>query len=275
MPVVIPYWGGKYKLSKVLIPMIPEHYHYIEVFAGGLSMFFHKAKAPWNCVNDISADLANLYMVIGDANLFDVFSRKVYWALKSRSYYDQIRANIREENQFVLPDVERAFNYYYFIRNSFNSRLNTAFNKDITGWTLSMQHTLKFARTKLDGVIVENMDFSKLIEKYGHKENCFWYFDPPYTLADKEEYYLWTFSEKQHIQMFKDIEMICGNTDARIMVSYDDSDFVKALYKDFYITEIKTKYSGNRKNPDEEFTELIITNYHHQQQQMIEFMDED
>ena len=43
MPVVIPYWGGKYKLSKVLIPMIPKHKHYIEVFAGGLSMFFHKA----------------------------------------------------------------------------------------------------------------------------------------------------------------------------------------------------------------------------------------
>lgn len=273
MPVIIPYWGGKYKLSKVLIPMIPEHTHYIEVFAGGLSMFFHKAKAPWNCVNDISNDLANLYMVIGDEKLFKEFSRKVYYALKSRAYYDQIRQSIKEENEFKIPDIERAFNYYYFIRNSFNSRLNTAFNKDITGWTLSMLNTLQFARKKLDGVIVENMDFSKLIDKYGHKEDCFWYFDPPYTMADEEEYYLWTFDEKQHIQMFKDIEMICAMTDAKIMISYDDSDFVKTLYKDFKITEMKTKYSGNRKNPDQEFTELIITNYNHQQQEMIIFED--
>ena len=275
MPVVIPYWGGKYKLSKVLIPMIPKHKHYIEVFAGGLSMFFHKAKAEWNCVNDISNDLANLYMVIGDEYLFNIFARKVYYAIKSRAYYDQIRQNITKENQFTLPDVERAFNYYYFIRNSFNCRLNTAFNKDITGWTVSMLNTLKFARERLNGVIVENMDFSKLIDKYGHKENAFWYFDPPYTMADTEEYYLWTFSEDQHIQMFKDIEMICATSDAKIMISYDDSEFVKQLYKNFHITEIKTKYSGNRSNPDEEFTELIITNYNHQQQESLNFEDTD
>ena len=138
-----------------------------------------------------------------------------------------------------------------------------------------MLNTLKFARERLNGVIVENMDFSKLIDKYGHKENAFWYFDPPYTMADTEEYYLWTFSEDQHIQMFKDIEMICATSDAKIMISYDDSEFVKQLYKNFHITEIKTKYSGNRSNPDEEFTELIITNYNHQQQESLNFEDTD
>ena len=51
-PIVIPYYGGKYELSKVLVPLIPPHKRYIEMFAGGLSMFFRKTKAKWNIVND-------------------------------------------------------------------------------------------------------------------------------------------------------------------------------------------------------------------------------
>jgi len=270
MPVVIPYYGGKFRLSKTLIPMIPKHKHYVEVFAGGLSMFFHKAKAEWNVVNDISNDLVNLYMVIGDAYLFEIFARKVFYSLKSRAYYDQIRDEVRNDTSFTMPDVNRAYKYYYFIRNSFNSRLNTAFNKDITGWTISMMNTLRFAREKLDGVIVENMDFSKLIEKYCNKENTFWYLDPPYTMADTEKYYTWTFSEKEHIKMFEGIEMLNATSDAKIMVSYDNSDFVKELYHDFNITEIETRYSGNTSDPDKTFTELVITNYKQQNQEMLE-----
>ena len=51
-PIVLPYYGGKYEMSKKLIPLLPPHERYIEVFAGGLSMFFRKAKAKWNVLND-------------------------------------------------------------------------------------------------------------------------------------------------------------------------------------------------------------------------------
>ena len=45
MKAILPYYGGKVKLSKLLVELIPPHKHYIEVFAGGLSMFFRKNKA--------------------------------------------------------------------------------------------------------------------------------------------------------------------------------------------------------------------------------------
>ncbi len=269
MPVVVPYWGGKYKLSKYLIPMIPKHKHYIEVFAGGLSMFFHKAKAEWNCINDLNSDIVNLYMVIGDEYLFNIFARKVYYALKSREYYDQIRKRVKSGFKVSIPDVERAFDYYYFLRNSFNGRIDTAFSKDISGWTLSMLDTLNFARKALDGVIIENMDFVKLIEKYGGKEDAFWYFDPPYTMADKEGYYTLNFNENQHYELSNRIDIINATTDSKIMVSYDDSKLIRELYKDYHITELKTKYAGNVSDPSKEFTELVITNYKPQQQEML------
>ena len=46
-PVVIPYYGGKYMLSKQFVPLIPPHHRYFEVFSGGLSMFFRKDKANY------------------------------------------------------------------------------------------------------------------------------------------------------------------------------------------------------------------------------------
>ena len=59
-PVVIPYYGGKYELSKRFIPLIPPHDRYFEVFAGGLSMFFRKNKAIWNVLNDKDNNIVNL-----------------------------------------------------------------------------------------------------------------------------------------------------------------------------------------------------------------------
>ena len=200
MPVVIPYYGGKFKLSKRLIPMIPPHKHYIEVFAGGLSMFFTKVKAEWNCINDISKDLVNLYMVIGDRYLFNTFARKAFYMLKSRAYYDQIRYEVKSNDSFIMPDVDRAFKYYYMIRNSFNGRLNTAFSKDTSGWTTNILDGLTFARKALDGVIIECMDYKDLISKYCSKQNAFWYFDPPYTMAKDEGYYISTFTDRNNFK---------------------------------------------------------------------------
>ena len=63
-PIVIPYYGGKYELSKTLVPLIPLHERYIEVFAGVLTMFFRKTKAKWNVLNDIDSNIVNLYICV-------------------------------------------------------------------------------------------------------------------------------------------------------------------------------------------------------------------
>ena len=49
-PTVIPYYGGKWELSKQLVPMLPDHSRYIEVFAGGLSMLFRKKRVERNII---------------------------------------------------------------------------------------------------------------------------------------------------------------------------------------------------------------------------------
>ena len=262
MKAILPYYGGKVKLSKQLLELAPPHKHYIEVFAGGLSMFFRKNKADWSAINDLSRDIANFWMVVGDEYLFNQFTRKVYYATKSRLYYEQIKKYIREDKWFVLPDVERAFKYYFFIRNSFNAQINSGFSKDVAGWTTGLEQVLKDAAIKFDGVIVENMDYKLLIDKYKEKTNAFWYFDPPYVVAEGASYYAINFQESEHLIMKHKIDHLVDSFDPpNVMISYDNVPAIREMYKDWTITEIPVKYAGNINEPGKEFIELVITNY--------------
>ena len=76
-PVVIPYYGGKFELSRKLVPRLPQHSRYIEMFAGGLSMYFRKKKCEWNVLNDKDNNLVNLYMTIAEE--FDAFFYHIKW----------------------------------------------------------------------------------------------------------------------------------------------------------------------------------------------------
>ena len=93
-PVVIPYFGGKYEMSRKMVHMIPEHERYIEVFFGGGSMFFRKPKAKFNVLNDIDSDLINLYLCVLDK--FDELKKYIYWYPKSRSLHEMFREEIKE-----------------------------------------------------------------------------------------------------------------------------------------------------------------------------------
>ena len=88
-PVVMPYYGGKFRLSKQLVPMLATHDRYFEVFAGGLSMFFRKPKAELSVVNDIDNDIVNLYTCV--ITQFDKLIDTLYWLPKSREIFNKSR----------------------------------------------------------------------------------------------------------------------------------------------------------------------------------------
>ena len=41
------YFGGKQAVASRLVPMIPEHELFVELFAGGLAVFFRKTNAKF------------------------------------------------------------------------------------------------------------------------------------------------------------------------------------------------------------------------------------
>ena len=258
-PVVIPYYGGKFQLSRQLIPRLPKHNRYIEVFAGGLSMFFRKKKAEFNIVNDKDNNLVNLYATLAEE--FDSFCEYIGWYIKSRTQHQLYKEYIGKTKKGNIPDPERAAKYYYLVKCSFNNNPQGTFSKNSKDWnTEAFIKDLQVSREYLNNVTVENLDFRTLLEKYPPTKGDLWYLDPPYFVASKrKDYYIHTFTQEDHLELFD----ICNKINAlggRFMVSYDDNPKVHELYKEYNIDAIPVIYSGQTTKRDYK-NEIVITNY--------------
>jgi len=256
-PTIFPYYGGKYSLSRKLVPKLHSHERYIEVFLGGGSMFFRKNKAKINILNDLHDDIINLYISVAED--FDKFRHYCKHILLSRTLHEDYRKLIHSKSKVDIPDYKRAAMYFFVLKTAFNKNPYLPLSKDAK-WNDDILVDLEPSRKKLNNVFIENMDFRKLIDKYEPEEGDMWYLDPPYFAAtDRNDYYIHSFTEQDHL----DLREVCYQIDrggGKFMVSYDDRPEIWEMYRYFNIDIIPIKYAGQL-HSDEKKNELVITNY--------------
>jgi DNA adenine methylase len=258
IPTIVNWYGGKNKLARQIISMMPPHEHYVEVFMGGASVFFQKPKSPRNTLNDFNGNLVNLFVQVRDN--YEALAKKCEWTLYSREEYNKFYRLY--QNKFKdIDDTTRAMMYLFLIRASFNSQIETDFSASIesnsASFNLSMLERIKLARNKLDGCVIENRSFEEILEKYGSLDNSFLYLDPPYWVTMQESnYYEHAFSKLQHIGLFLHLKKCT----APWILSYDDVPEIVELYKDFTILRLSVTYSLGLKKRTRKLDELIITN---------------
>ncbi|MCT4542840.1 MAG: DNA adenine methylase, partial [Vallitalea sp.] len=109
---------------------------------------------------------------------------------------------------------------------------------------------------RLSTVVIENKDFENLLKVYD-RLGTFFYLDPPY--YGTEKYYQVQFKTEDHVRLKETLD----NVNGKFLLSYNDCDYIRDLYKNYNIEAIsrnhnlRTKY----KVKDKEYKELIITNY--------------
>ena len=83
--------GGKSLLAKTIIPKIPKHQCYVEVFAGAAWLLLKKEEemSHVEIINDINADLITLYLVI--KHHLEEFIQYFKWVLVSRDEFYRFR----------------------------------------------------------------------------------------------------------------------------------------------------------------------------------------
>ncbi len=242
---------------------MPEHSMYVEVFGGGLNVLYakepinqvpgHKCKTK-HClevVNDINEELINLHRQIQKHpqtlsyylnNL--LISRKAFNAIKSGAYKPR-------------NDIQRGAYYFYLLSQSFGSKGNHfAMSAKSGRKPKNIYRDFKVYSNRLKFVTIEQMAFDELITKYDKVQTLF-YLDPPY--VGTESYYSNTsgFGKKEHERL----AFMLKNIKGKFMLSYNDCDYIRELYKNFNIKEVQTNYLLSKNSRGKVVKELIIYNF--------------
>src|SRR3984957_16918373 len=111
----LSYIGGKRALAKRVIELFPEHTTYVEAFAGGAQVFFHKKPSKVEVLNDLDGEIVNFYRVCQQH--YEELLRYFRFTGGGRRWFDLLKA----ANPESLTDIQRAARHLYLLRNCFAS----------------------------------------------------------------------------------------------------------------------------------------------------------
>ena len=254
MKSFLSYLGGKSLLTRKIIPLIPPHTCYVEVFVGAAWLLFRKGESEVEIINDINSDLVNLYRVI--KHHLEEFIRYLKWILISRDEYGRYRA----ENAATLTDIQRAVRFCYLLRNGYGGKVDRpTFNISPTkGPSLNLlriEEELSMAHLRLSRVYIENMPYQRLIERFD-RPGTFFYIDPPYH-GHENDYGKNIFERAD----FATLATLLSAIQGRFIMSINDTKEIRELFHDFTISEADTTYLAGGAAKAKKVTELLITNY--------------
>ena len=177
----LTYYGGKQKLSDRIISMIPKHRIYCEPFFGGGAVFFAKAPAELEVINDTNGELINFYRVLKTD--YKKLANEIKCTLHSRESHQYAEVIIK--NPKLFSEVKRAWAIWTLANQSFASMLGGTwrcdFKKNASAKRLNNKRnnfTEEYAK-RLEQVQIENRDALKVIKLWDTKDT-FFYCDPPY-----------------------------------------------------------------------------------------------
>lgn len=191
----LKWYGGKTRLARQLLPLIPEHKTYVEVFGGSAALLFAKDVSKLDVINDLNSGLVNFYRVLRNPER----SIRLKYLLDLTPLSREEFLFCRDTWRNCDDEVEKAYRWFVMMRQSYGGVGKTIGNSITDGTKGSGSATRGFLSSidrfpeihqRLRGVQIENLDFRLLIEKYD-RPTTFFYLDPPYvhsTRKSKKEY---------------------------------------------------------------------------------------
>lgn len=251
------WFGGKAKMAKTIIKLMPEHKTYVDLFGGGANVLIQKERQKSDIYNDINGDAVNYFKVLRDK------PDKFYDAVEALPYSREIYEEWRHE-PLPADDFERAVRWFYINR----SGIVGGAGGNPGGWRHGVTHNtvgsyrsacelIKPIAERLKNVMIEKQDFRTIISKYDTDDTLF-YVDPPY--VGREKQYAGGFTEQDH----RDLAQLLGGIKGNAIVSYYPDPLVTELYADWNTMKIPSKVYSKKVQPGEskpDATEMLLFNY--------------
>lgn len=234
MKKLIPWVGGKASLAGEIVPLIPPHTCYVELFAGGAGVFCAKERSKVEVLNDLNCGLITLFRVWQRHP--DAFLEELRLVVASRKWYEDCWA------QPGLTDVERSARFFYRVRHSF---ANQPGSKSFAYSTLRapgikadrVEAAVREIHGRLRGVLIECLTWDDALRRYD-REHTFFYIDPPYYKVSCDYGPGLNFSVEDHGRLAAALRKTRGTW----ILSLNDVPGVRALYAGLHIKEVQVFY---------------------------------
>ncbi|MBN8245890.1 MAG: DNA adenine methylase [Verrucomicrobia bacterium] len=249
---ILRWPGGKRRLVKRLLPMVPEKAEcYCEVFAGSAALLLAKERHPVEVVNDLNGELVAL---LRNAHFhLPALLEEMRWFVASRKDFHDFTA------QPGLTELQRAARFLLRNRISFGGGMKSfgvakrksggvGFDRDDVG------DRLEGIRRRFNGVVVENLPYDRVLQNYD-APSTFFFLDPPYVGDSTGAYDGW--QQADMVQLRGRLDRLQG----KFLLTINDSADNRRLFSDCKVQRITTgnRLTNNRTHAAATFGELIIT----------------
>jgi DNA adenine methylase len=247
----LSYIGGKNRLAAKIISLLPDHIAYVEPFAGGAQVLFHKPPSNVEVLNDLDFDIVNFFRVCQWH--YEELVRYLRFCLASRKLHE---LHVKTDPA-TLTDIQRAGRFFYLQKNSFGGLiLKQNFHYGVVQSPnynpVRIPEIIEKTHKRLQRVQIESVPYQKILEKYDRPSTLF-YLDPPYW---ERRLYRHNFLEKDFIELEQRLHGVKG----KFLLSLDDHPEVQKLFHQWRLTPVDIAYTAQRK-PGKRFRELLITNF--------------
>lgn len=264
--------GGKAGLLDLILPFVPKDFSaYFEPFLGGGALFFAlQSRGALDSkrvvLNDRNVELINAYKAIQN-NPHKVLSKlKSLQESHSKENFYAIRNLDRNTDFANLDCVFRATRFIYLNKTCFNGlcRYNAKgqFNTPMGSYKnpkIYDRDLILNARNALQGVEILNVDFASVCKNA--KQGDFVYFDPPYFPLNKTSSFVGytdNFLQSEQVRLCETFKIL-ESRGVKVLQSNSNTEFIRELYRDFELIEIKARRAINCKGDKRgEVSELII-----------------
>ena len=276
MKPIIKWVGGKTQMLKelkeIITPELLEGNTYYEVFAGGAALALdleHKDTV----LNDLNSELINMYTVIRDNPEELIVELKCFQNSHNTEFYYHVRNLDRTDILSRMTAIVKAARTIYLNKTCFNGLyrvnkkgfFNSPIGKTSSGKTpdIVQEDNIRELSKFLKTVEFRNLDFIQAVADAKSGDVIF--LDPPYQPDEdiKTDGFVgyqkegWTREDTKRLKATCD-ELV--NRGCKVVITNNDTEFVRELFKDYIIKEVEVKRSINRDGNKRKGKEVIITN---------------
>jgi DNA adenine methylase len=247
----LAYIGGKNRLAKRIIEILPKHTTYVETFAGGAQVFFHKEPSRVEVLNDLDGDVVNFFRIC--QSHYEELLRYLKFCLVSRQWFELFESQKPES----LTDVQRAARFFYLQKNAYGGLIvKRNYHYCIArppNFNLGkLPELIENTHRRLEKVQIERLPYEEILKRYDRPTTLF-YLDPPYWGL---KLYRFNLTEDDFKKMEERLRQVRG----KFVLSLNDLPEVRHLFKRFHLRKVELSYTA-QKTAGKRYRELLITNF--------------